>query len=177
MNPESLARIDTFLVQSAMELFASHGVRISEAKTSGEAIEEPFASTIGFTASSMVGVLVLTMGRDLAGGSLPANLRSASPTTELLADWAGELSNQMLGRLKNRFHSVGVEISLSTPTVFAGRDLKHFAHPSPLYRSLHFGGAGRLLVEFQADYERDFEIGEAVAKADEGPPEGEVMFF
>ncbi len=177
MNADSLARIDLFLSSSTTELFASHGLRINEAASRAEGIEAPFAATIGFTASRMLGVLVLTMSRALALRSLPPNLQKTAIGDEIVADWVGELSNQLLGRLKNRFYAAGVEIALSTPTVFAGRDLRHFTQPSLVYRSLFFEGEGTLLVEFQADCDAAFELGEGGQGPDEGPPEGEVLFF
>lgn len=177
MKAESVSRIDGFLASSTVELFASHGVAVHEVDYRHQGIDEPFASTIGFTAERILGVLVLTVSRGLAEASLPASLRVPGVADEIVADWAGELSNQFLGRLKNRFYAAGVEIALSTPTVFAGKELRHFAQPSPLYRSLYFEGAGSLLVEFQADYGEDFELGEEAEGRDEGPPEGEALFF
>lgn len=177
MKAESFFRIDAFLSSSAVELFASHGVSVHEVEFRHQGIDEPFASTIGFTAERILGVLVLTASRELAEASLPENLRAPRVADEIVADWAGELSNQFLGRLKNRFYAAGVEIALSTPTVFAGKELRHFAHPSPLYRSLFFEGPGSLLVEFQADYGEDFELGEAGSEPVEAPPEGEALFF
>jgi len=177
MNAESLSRIDGFLSSSIAELFASHGLKLKENEYRGQGIDVPFASTIGFTSARLIGVLVLTIGRDLAERSLPANLREGAASDEIIADWTGELSNQALGRLKNRFFSAGIEITLSTPTVFAGKELRHFSQPSAIYRSIMFEGEGSLLAEFQADCRDDFEIGEAAPGAEDSPPEGEVMFF
>jgi CheY-specific phosphatase CheX len=177
MNAESLSRIDSFLSSAIAELFASHGLSLKEIEYRGQGIDVPFASTIGFTSAQLVGVLVLTLCRDLAERSLPANLKNGEVADEIIADWTGELSNQALGRLKNRFYSSGVEITLSTPTVFAGKELRHFSQPSVIYRSIMFEGDGILLAEFQADYAEGFEIGEAATTAEEIPPEGEVLFF
>jgi hypothetical protein len=177
MNAESLTRIDGFLSSAVIELFASHGIGLSEVEYRGQGIEEPFASTIGFTSARLVGVLVLTASRGLAELSLPAVLKSGPVTDGIVADWTGELSNQVLGRLKNRFYAVGLEIALSTPTVFAGKELRHFSQPSSIYRSIMFAGDGSLLAEFQADYQEDFEIGEGKIAEEEAPPEGEALFF
>lgn len=95
----------------------------------------------------------------------------------MIADWTGELSNQLLGHLKKRFSAVGIDIALSTPTVFAGEGLRHFSRPSPLLRRLLFVGGGALLVEFQAEFGSDFEIGEAGADQEASLPEGEALFF
>lgn len=177
MKAESLARIDSFLVSSAKDLLASHGVDLEEAGFRAEGIEEPYASTIGFTAQGHRGVLVLTASRSLAVLSLPPSLRAGEVPEALIADWTGELSNQMLGRLKNQFHSVGIDIALSTPTVFAGKELRHLALASPITRTILLKGGGFLLVEFQADFDEDFEIPEGGAGAGEAPAEGEVLFF
>ncbi len=37
-----------------------------------------------------------------------------------LADWAGEIGNQLIGRIKNRVGSLGLDFSISTPTVVRG---------------------------------------------------------
>ncbi len=177
MKAESLARIDYFLATAAKDLLASHGVELEEADFRAEGIEEPYASTIGFTAQGHRGVLVLTASRSLAIRSLPPSLRAGVVPEALIADWTGELSNQMLGRLKNHFHEVGIEIALSTPTVFAGKELRHLALASPISRTILLKGGGCLLVEFQADFDEDFEIPESGAGRGEGPSEGEVLFF
>jgi CheY-specific phosphatase CheX len=177
MNPQSLSRIDGFLTSSVKELFASLGLTLKETEYRGQGIDVPFASTIGFTSPKLVGVLVLTASRDLVARSLPANLKSGNPSDAIVADWTGELSNQALGRLKNRFYAVGIEIALSTPTVFAGKELRHFFQPSAIYRSIMFEGEGAILAELQADCAQGLEIGEEIRGEKESPPEGEALFF
>lgn len=177
MKPESLARLDFFLASAAKDLLASHGVILEEAGFRAEGIEEPYASTIGFTAQGHRGVLVLTASRSLAVQSLPPSLRAGEVPEALIADWTGELSNQILGRIKNHFHDAGIEIALSTPTVFAGKELRHLALASPITRTILLKGEGSLLVEFQADFDEGFEIPEGGAGAGEAPAEGEVLFF
>ena len=177
MNPESLSRIDGFLSSSVTELFASHGLKLSEVEYRGQGIELPFASTIGFTSTRLVGVLVLTLSRDIAERSMPASLRKGELSEAIIADWTGELSNQALGRLKNRLYAVGIEIALSTPTVFAGKELRHFFQPSAVYRSVMLEDGGAILAELQADCDAGLEIGEAAEGPEDAPPEGEALFF
>jgi CheY-specific phosphatase CheX len=179
VNAQSLSRIDGFLSSSVMDLFRSHGLKLVETEYRAQGIEIPFASTIGFTSSTLSGVLVLTASRELAERSLPANLRKGgTPSDAIVADWTGELSNQTLGRLKNRFYAVGIEIALSTPTVFAGKELRHFFQASAVSRSIMFTGDGTVFVELQADCAEDLEIGEEKAGGGESAtPEGEALFF
>lgn len=177
MNEESLARIDSYLSGSALDLFEAQGLRLEARTASTAELSEPLASSIGFTSDNMKGVLVLVMEKALVLASLPANLRAKHYDDELLADWVGELSNQLLGRLKTRFIASGIQIALSTPIVFVGREMRHFFRPSPIQRKLGFGGKGEAVVEFLANYERDFEIAKGEGPAEQGPPEGEVLFF
>jgi CheY-specific phosphatase CheX len=176
MNQESLQRIDGFISSSTVDLFASHGMKVEEGAYRAAGVDSPFAATIGFTSADLHGVLVLTVDRGTAVRTLPESLRAKEPGDDIVADWTGELSNQMLGRLKNRFHASGIEISLSTPVVFMGKEMKHYSHASPIQRSMHFAGGG-ILVEFHADYSRDFEIKEAEASGEAIQPEGEILFF
>ncbi len=178
MNADSLSRIDGFLSSAITELFASHDIAMNPAEYRDKAVEAPFAAAIGFTSERMRGVLVLTASRALAERSLPASLRKPDAPEAILADWVGELSNQVLGRLKNRFYAAGVDIALSTPMVFAGKDLHHFSQPSPVNRRLLFEGDGLLLVEFQAEHDAGFEIGPDMPGRNEPvAPEGEALFF
>jgi len=177
MNVESLARIDGFITASTLDLFGSQGVKMEVLSSRMVDMANPLASSIGFTSDNMKGVLVLVMEKALAMACLPDNLRQNGCSDELLADWVGELSNQLLGRLKTRFIGSGVQIALSTPIVFVGREMRHFFRPSPIQRKLGFGGRGNAEVELLANFERDFEIAEGQPIVEPGPPEGEVLFF
>jgi CheY-specific phosphatase CheX len=176
MNPESLQRIDGFLSSSTQELFKAHGIAVAPSSLKRADVESPLTATIGFTSEDLRGLLVLTLGRSLAARSLPPNLREGEPGDEIMADWTGELSNQLLGRLKNRFHAAGIDISLSTPIVFMGKEMRHFTNASPIRRTLFFA-EGSVLVEFQANFDQDFEIPEENENLEQSQPEGEALFF
>lgn len=176
MNQESLRRIDDFLVSSTQALFKSHGLELSQDGPGTTGASNPITATIGFTAEGLRGLLVLGIDRALATRSLPKNLQAGAQGDEIIADWAGELSNQLLGRLKNKFHSIGIDISLSTPIVFAGKDIRHYCNDSPIHRRLRFA-EGLLLIEFSASYDEDFEVPESVEAEEAGQPEGEALFF
>jgi CheY-specific phosphatase CheX len=139
-------------------------------------MENPLTATIGFTSINLRGLLVLTVERALAAQSLPPNLRQGQPGDEIVADWTGELSNQLLGRLKSRFRPAGIDISLSTPIVFMGKEMRHFSNATPIQRML-FLSEGRILVEIQANYDRDFELIEEGENPEPSQPEGEALFF
>ena len=176
MTQETLQRIDSYIESSTRELFKSQGMEVEpEPRREAKAVN-PLAATIGFTSENLRGFLMLSLDRELAARSLPANLRGLAGNEEILADWTGELSNQLLGRLKARFCPTGIEISLSTPIVFTGKDMHRFPNTAPLQRSLFFA-EGRLVVEIQACYDRDFEIPEEGELPKPSQSEGEVLFF
>ena len=176
MNTESLRRIDDFLASSTQELFKANGIAIAPNSKKRADVENPLTATIGFTSANLRGLLVLTLDHDVAARSLPPNLRKDEPGDEIVADWTGELSNQLLGRLKNKFHAAGIDISLSTPIVFMGKEMRHFTNASPIHR-MHFFAEGRVLVELQANYDKDFEIQEESEDIEPSQPEGEALFF
>jgi CheY-specific phosphatase CheX len=176
MTQESLQRIDSFLESSTQDLFKSQGMEVTQDPRRKAEAANPLAATIGFTSENLRGFLMLTLDRDLASRSLPPNLREGAASEEILADWTGELSNQLLGRLKGRFCPAGIEISLSTPIVFTGKEMHRFPNTAPIQRTLFFA-EGRLIVEIQASYDRDFEIPEESERSEPGRPEGEVLFF
>jgi CheY-specific phosphatase CheX len=176
MNPESLQRIDGFLTSSTQDLFRANGIDIAPNSQKRADVDSPLTATIGFTSPNLRGLLVLTLDRGLAARSLPPNLGKEKPGDVIVADWTGELSNQLLGRLKNRFHATGIDISLSTPIVFMGKEMRHFTNQSPIHRMLFFAD-GRVLVELQANFDRDFEIEEDSEDLEPSQPEGEALFF
>jgi CheY-specific phosphatase CheX len=176
MQQESLQRIDGFLASSTQDLFAANGIAIAPNSKKRADVENPLTATIGFTSINLRGLLVLTLDHDMAAQSLPPNLRKGAAGDEIVADWTGELSNQLLGRLKNKFHGAGIDISLSTPIVFMGKEMRHFTNASPIHR-MHFFAEGRVLVELQANYDKDFEIPEGSEDIEPSQPEGEALFF
>jgi CheY-specific phosphatase CheX len=176
MNPESLQRIDGFLSSSTQELFNAIGIEIPPNAQRRADVESPLTATIGFTSANLRGLLVLTLDRGLAVRSLPPNFSKEEAGDGIVADWTGELSNQLLGRLKNKFHAVGIDISLSTPIVFMGKEMRHFTNAAPIHRMIFFD-EGRILTEFQACYDEEIEIPETSESLEPSQPEGEALFF
>lgn len=176
MNQESLQRIDGFLASATQDLFIANGIEIAPNSQKRADVENPLTATIGFTSPNLRGLLVLTLDHGLAARSLPPSLRNSDPDDAIVADWTGELSNQLLGRLKNKFHASGINISLSTPIVFMGKEMRHYTNPAPINRMLFFD-EGRVLIELQSNYDKDFEIAEANEEPEPSQPEGEALFF
>lgn len=75
-----------------------------------------FCGVIGFTGEQMRGTLLLATSQEPLGRTSPASDSS-------LREWIAELSNQLLGRVKNRLIPHGVELHLSTPIVLRGQHI------------------------------------------------------
>ena len=158
---------DSIVVRSIEELFAAYQVQLVPATDVTGTEEVAFAGIIGFTGRSIRGTLVLAPTRSLLESS-----HHASPGA--LRDWAGELANQLIGRIKNRLRGYGLEIHVTTPVILKGMSL------APLPRGdlgpYRFASAtGSLSVWF------DVEVGEEVrlvaCDVPAGLVEGDAVIF
>jgi chemotaxis protein CheX len=75
---------------------------------------------IGVAGEEFRGALVTLARPDFFRAIYPPELRRGAIGEEQLVDWAGEVSNQLLGRIKNRLCSVGLYFNVSSPTVVRG---------------------------------------------------------
>lgn len=174
----SLSRLDALIESAARALFESHGLTLGE--TMSEATPEPgdhdVAASIGFTSPQVQGAVLMTTRKSLVARAWPRELRHREPSEREVCDWAGELVNQLLGRVKNALLPFGLRLEQSTPTVVTGKHV-HRAPPSTnLARHHHFDtSVGSLLVYFDAAMARDFAL---TGDPSERPaPEGDVHLF
>jgi chemotaxis protein CheX len=166
-NQELIAEL---VVRSTEELFAAYEVEVEVSRrpgTNSESADEVFAGVIGFTGDSMRGTLVLAPTRALLE-------RSHRGLSCELRDWAGELANQLLGRIKNRLRGVGIEIHVTTPVVLRG----HYIVPTPRGDgSLQCVATspGKVMVWFDGEVEPGTVL--ALRVVESGPIEGESVIF
>src|SRR5687767_8793327 len=81
-----------------------------------EAGERVFAS-VGLTGAGFRGSLSVLGVPDFFRVVYPVELGKHNPSPDDLDDWACEISNQLLSRLKNQLARRGLDFALSTPTV------------------------------------------------------------
>jgi CheY-specific phosphatase CheX len=97
---------------------------IRSGKSSEDTATVGVASVLGFSGDAMRGSLVVVSDRELLAASHP-NLGMGMPVEEGdIADWSGEIANQMLGRIKNRLFTIGVKFSMSTPTTVTSKAMQ-----------------------------------------------------
>src|SRR4030095_1473049 len=114
-------QIQAFFEQVAsaacQELFSRYGVAVHRATEDDQPVSPDFllCSVIGFTGRDVRGTLVLALTEELSGSSNPIAGAHASARSDRATqrDWVGELSNQLLGRIKIELLKCGVEIYLN----------------------------------------------------------------
>jgi CheY-specific phosphatase CheX len=163
------------LVQDAVRaLFRTYGVEVdldgSLVRRTLESVE--LVSIIGFSSADISGSLSLAMPSALVERALPA------PEANL-ADWSGELANQLLGRLKNQLLDYNLAIDMSLPVVIAGAELALPATARHLTQYYSFASDwGRMLVRTELDLSPGLElVREAGPSSKQRLDEGELLLF
>lgn len=122
MNKMDWDSIDGFVVSCTQALFESCGVTIWPDDGVGveESADSPqMLAVIGFGGSALRGALLLSAPREVFARAYPGSHGEREVDDEELRDWAGELVNQLLGRIKNKLLARGVGIAISTPTALS----------------------------------------------------------
>ena len=150
-----------------VELFAAYGVNLNVNAAEFIVSDEVLLSgVIGFVGPTLRGTCLLV------GNRSPIEL--SSPQKEHSRDWVGELTNQLVGRLKRKFLGFGLEVALTTPVVLSGLHLR----PMPrgkLTPRVFSTDSGSIMIWVEVEAEPGFELGPAVS--DSTSAEGDVLMF
>jgi hypothetical protein len=159
--------LDSIVVRSTEDLFAAYDVKVSrQDDISVPAQEVAYAGVIGFT-GGMRGTLVLAPTRALLERShhgAPCEFR----------DWAGELANQLLGRINNQLRAYGLELHVTTPVIIKGQ---YLASVSQGELPIHCFAASPGNVSVWLDAELAANADLTTRSAAPGPVEGEAIIF
>ena len=160
---------------ACQELFARYGVAVRRARDDDQPVSPDFllCSVIGFTGRDVRGTLVLALTEELSGLSNP----TAGSDHATQRDWVGELSNQLLGRIKIELLKRGVEIYLNLPAVLLGQHLAPLprAQLNPLKYTLA-NGAAAVWIDLDARAGLKIDAAED-SNGDQGPGAGDALLF
>jgi CheY-specific phosphatase CheX len=166
--------LEGLVVECCEALFAHYGVDLTFAPDTSRAEvwdeDLALAGIIGFTADELRGSLVLAMGR--------APLEAVDAEAARHRDWIQELSNQLLGRVKNRLLGYGVDLKMTTPLSMRGVRLTlegSSEDSAPLLFRTAAGGAVCVMVD--EEVKPGFEFEKAEGAEDACPEEGELLLF
>ncbi|HET7539518.1 MAG TPA: chemotaxis protein CheX [Polyangiaceae bacterium] len=154
--------------ECCVDLFAAYGVNLLSAKTAEFIVSDEvlLSGVIGFVGPTLRGTCLLV------GNRSPIEL--SSPQKEHTRDWVGELTNQLVGRLKRKFLGFGLEVALTTPVVLSGLHLRPMPRGKLLPR-VFSTESGSIMVWVEVECEPGFELGPAIS--DSTSAEGEVLMF
>jgi chemotaxis phosphatase CheX-like protein len=112
--------ITALVVEACRQMLASNGEPFEEQPEEGPAGDwrSLLAATVGLSGLGVRGALVVAGRSPFFRQSYPPEL--GVPGDAQLVDWAGEMANRLLGRIKNRVAAHGLDFSLSMPTVVRG---------------------------------------------------------
>ena len=179
--------LDSITSRACVDVFASRRLLLRELPGAPEVVmpadqnETMVAAVVGFTGVDMRGSLVMTTTFDVVAQARPAILSRNSVSTNswsdwvMVRDWAGELCNQTLGRIKNSLRTYGVIVEIGLPTVFSGRSISFAKPKSGSARFFTYEAIGRRLwLCLDATFSGDFMLMNA---AEESAKEGDVILF
>ena len=176
MDAKSVTELDSVIEGACRALFEAVGTPLEPA---GEAVgtRDDVGASIGFTGPVLRGALVLISTRRLIQRALPADVASGD-TSAQVADWTGELTNQLLGRIKNKLLRYGVTLEMSTPTVIFGLELARKDMRRNIRREFAFRhGDEPLSIYFDAIAAPDFRLSEPEEPPAPGIAEGDLALF
>jgi hypothetical protein len=170
-NPENQP-IDDLLFDCCCELFSAYELETQPRHCSEFPVTDALCvcGVMGFGGKLVRGSLVLAATREPLERTNPDGFGSQR-------DWVCELSNQLMGRIKNRLLSAGVEILLATPAGLSGVNL---APTQSRLRAPQVFAAADGFVCVWIDYEcaAGFELAVPPAASSEAAlPEGEMVLF
>jgi CheY-specific phosphatase CheX len=134
--------------QSCIALFSHYQVAIAPS-ASLPSREVALCGIIGFTGEDLRGSLMLACSRE------PLELAQAGGEASM-RDWLAELTNQLLGRVKNRLLALGTVIHCSTPVVLGGERIAPI--PSQPLGHLFTADGGVVSVWFDTLIRPDFQL-------------------
>jgi CheY-specific phosphatase CheX len=107
--------VDLLASESCISLFSDYSLELRRVETAPAVADDDtmYCGVIGFTGDQMRGSIVLAATREPLGRTAPVSDAS-------LREWIAELSNQLLGRFKNKLVPRGVVLHVSTPVVLRG---------------------------------------------------------
>jgi CheY-specific phosphatase CheX len=179
--------VETVAPKACVELFATNGVRlVRPGRRRNQSAPPPLnratvAGVVGFAGAEIRGTVVIVSTFSLLAAARPKALggmlsESSSSDWILVRDWAGELANQLLGRITNRLAHFGIALRASTPVALSGHALAYARPASKDTRPFVFTWENQQIwFWFDAVYDKSLKL-EPVA-SETIPNEGDVVFF
>jgi hypothetical protein len=167
---QNIQVIEQCVSEACLGLFTDYSLPLTRIDSRALANEIPllFCGVIGFSGDQMRGTMLLATSREPLGRTSPS-------TDASLREWIAELSNQLLGRIKNRLLQRGVTIHLSTPIVLRGEHIAPVSSGASTPFAFSCEG-GRVCVWFDSEIAQNVDLTQEV-NAEGVATEGTSMLF
>ena len=159
-----------YSVEVGEKLLAGYGLQLQPGELSSLLAGRDLSllGIIGFTGRQIAGTLVM--------GATKEPIEASRPRDSTCRDWVAELANQLLGGVKNRVLSHGIEFYAVPPTVVSGAHLTPVTSKSS-FEPVTFSCAGGIVcLWIEIEVADPYLLGPAT-DASEIPEEGEVLLF
>jgi len=164
-------RVGALVAEACVELFSAYGVVLSPVEAGlDEGDENVMSGVMGFVGTRLRGTCLLSSAKSTLDASCPAGNRAR--------DWIGELTNQLVGRLKTKLIARGVEVFVTTPIVLTGARIRPV--PRGLLQPTRFNSAaGGVLVWVEAESGRDLTLSTSseIPGQQDTSGEGDILLF
>ena len=174
-TPSNAQVLSSIVAEVTPQLFEAYGTsveHISATLQPDPSVAPELAGVLGFVGDDLHGTVTLATSTAVMQGMM-----KDVPGADLLTDWLAELTNQLLGRIKNRLLRCGTSVMSSTPVVVTGQQLKvamgeHSVNCCHTFRT----GVGALHVWLGAEIAEGVEIREK-GSIEPAPGEGDLLLF
>jgi hypothetical protein len=160
--------IEEMTAVACVELFAAYDVplTVSQQSTWGTTDDALYSAVIGFVSPQVRGTCLLACE--------PTAVQRSCPEGGRIRDWIGELSNQLIGRLKTKLLGHDIEIGITTPIVLQGIRIRPLPKAA-LLPAVFSSEWGTVLVWVEAEVAKDFSL--PPARIPDAGETGDLMFF
>ncbi len=166
-SQETRAILERFVDEACLSLFGAYGVDLKRVAVDHAPRHDVlYCGIVGLTGQNIRATCILAATEE--------PISQSSPIPSSARDWVAELSNQLIGRIKNKLVAYGAEAYVSMPVVLRGEHLAPI--PQQRIRPFAYGTAGGgvfLWVEFETS--PDFVLGMPTDGA--VMSEGEALLF
>jgi CheY-specific phosphatase CheX len=173
---EELSRV---AVDAACHVLRIYGLSAAGPEAAaGDLDPAQIVALIGFNGEVLKGTLAIIAPTELIRRSCPSLVLEPGFSEREVFDWAGELVNMMLGRIKVALAARGVEVDSSTPRMMLASQLKvERSIENTICSTCLPVGSLRLTLWFDAVASRAEPLLAGETCQDASPPEGEVLLF
>ncbi|MFT4702901.1 MAG: CheY-specific phosphatase CheX [Bradymonadia bacterium] len=165
--------LEKLLETCLLGLFKVYGIEMERVISSDDVPCPSLAGIVGFSGERMRGTMLLAAPTQTLQACSCHGGRLIDPD-----DWVGELTNQLMGRVKNAGYELGLEFAMSTPVAVRGVALQ-FRSPDvgDVWQLFFACEHGLTRLRLSAEMLQGFSLGRSDGAARQSAAEGEVLLF